>query len=132
VTDREAHDLVRAIEHLWHLDMGADGRTTWCNSLIQFDNVIASEAILKLSERQRERPTVADVRGMIAKIKREEGRSHSPPNTLAASPASEKTANTKATPERHPTTRHTAAGADNGRKASRAPSNALCALTGPA
>jgi hypothetical protein len=71
VTDREAHDLVRAIEHLWHLDMGADGRTTWCNSLIQFDNVIASEAILKLSERQRERPTVADVRGMIAKIKRD-------------------------------------------------------------
>lgn len=72
MTEREAHELVRAIEQLWHIDMGADGRSTWCAALTHYDSIQAAAAITALSERQRERPTIADVRHMIAKLVRDQ------------------------------------------------------------
>lgn len=71
MNERQAHELVRSIEHLWNYDMGADGRATWTQALTRYDSPLASEAILKLSERQRERPTLADVRNMVTKIQRD-------------------------------------------------------------
>lgn len=71
MNERQAHELVRSIEHLWSYDMGADGRATWTQALTRYDSPLASEAILKLSERQRDRPTLADVRNMVAKIQRD-------------------------------------------------------------
>lgn len=71
MNERQAHELVRSIEHLWSYDMGADGRSTWTQALTRYDSPIASEAVLKLSERQRDRPTLADVRNMVAKIQRD-------------------------------------------------------------
>ncbi len=73
MNEREAHELVRSIEHLWNYDMGADGRATWTAALSRYDSITASEAIIRLSQRQRERPTLADIRQIITIIHRDRG-----------------------------------------------------------
>lgn len=71
MTDREAQELVRAIEHLWDYDMGSDARQTWCEGLATMHSLHASEAVLRLHQRQPEKPTLPDVRNMIAKVVRD-------------------------------------------------------------
>lgn len=85
MTDREAQELVRAIEHLWQYDMGADGRNTWAEALTPMNSLHASEAVLRLSQRQKDKPTLADVRNMIAKVVRD----HEHPNNTGLPPAVE-------------------------------------------
>lgn len=71
MTAREAHELCRAIEALWRLDLGSEGRELWAQSLIKYEHVHATQAVIQLSERQRERPTLADIRQMITKVQRD-------------------------------------------------------------
>lgn len=66
--EREAQELVRSVEAAWRIDFGQDGRRIWREAMMRYDSVIASIAVVKLAERQRERPTVADVRHMILKL----------------------------------------------------------------
>jgi len=68
MNEREAFEMVRAIEHLWNYDMGSDGRNTWTQAMMHMPSAHASEAIIRLSERQRQRPTIADVRAMVRHI----------------------------------------------------------------
>lgn len=71
LTDREAQEIVRMVESTWRVDFREDGRKMWKRMLYDFDPVIATDAVAQLSQRQRERPTVADLRGMIQKIVRD-------------------------------------------------------------
>lgn len=68
MTEREAGELVRAVEHLWRFEMDSGARAIWIQSIQQMESTHVSEAVLRLSERQRERPTLADIRNMIRHI----------------------------------------------------------------
>ena len=68
MTEREAQEIVRMVESGWTVDFGQEGRKMWKRMLYNFDPAIGTEAVIKLSERQRQRPTIADLRGMILKI----------------------------------------------------------------
>lgn len=59
------------VESTWRVDYGVDGRKMWKRMLYDHDPEIATDAVAKLSQRQRERPTVADLRGMIQKLVRD-------------------------------------------------------------
>jgi hypothetical protein len=59
------------VESTWRVDFGPEGRKMWKRMLYDHDPVIATDAVAQLSQRQRERPTVADLRGMIQKIVRD-------------------------------------------------------------
>lgn len=68
MTETQAQECVRLVEAFWKIDLGAAGRETWRDSLVKEDSVVASEAIMRLSGRQRERPTLPDIRKMIVLV----------------------------------------------------------------
>lgn len=57
------------IESAWQCDYGMDGRRLWKQMLYNHEPEIAVAAVARLSERQRERPRVADLRQMITHMK---------------------------------------------------------------
>jgi hypothetical protein len=69
VTERDAQTIIRMVEGTWNMNLGSAGREVWAGYLVKQDAEIATQAVAKLAERQRERPTVADVRGMILLVK---------------------------------------------------------------
>lgn len=69
MTEREAQEIVRMVESTWRIDFGQDGRKLWKRMLYDYDAALAVDAAALLSQRQRERPTVADLRAMIQKLR---------------------------------------------------------------
>lgn len=57
------------IESAWQCDYGVDGRKLWKQMLYDHDAEMATKAVAKLSERQRARPMVADLRQMLSHLK---------------------------------------------------------------
>ena len=71
--EREAQEIVRMIEAGWSFDLGANGRELWREVLLPYELELATRAVTALAKDLRQRPSVADVRSMILKIKRDEG-----------------------------------------------------------
>jgi hypothetical protein len=68
MTDREAQQIVRTVEETWRLDFGGEGRRIWRESMMRYEHDVAMRAVRRLAERQRERPTIADVKQVIRDI----------------------------------------------------------------
>lgn len=69
--DRQAEDTVLAVEQTWNCDLG-EAKNIWRQAMRQHDSLTAAAAILRLSERQRERPTIAELRKIILEISAEQ------------------------------------------------------------
>lgn len=72
MNDQEAQEQVRAIEHLWKVDFGEDGRRIWRESLVKLDATKTAIAVQRLHETVRYRPTVSDVREVVRKLERDD------------------------------------------------------------
>ena len=70
MTEAQAHGVVRTVEATWKVDFGEDGRRIWRNALTGYDYDTALKGVQRLAERQRFRPTVAElretIRGLVA------------------------------------------------------------------
>lgn len=65
--ERQAEETVLAVEQTWEIDLG-EARNMWSQAMLPYDSLTTASAILKLRERQRERPTIADLRKVISEI----------------------------------------------------------------
>lgn len=74
MTPREAQELVRMVESNWMCDFGERGRELWRKLLEPYDAELATRAIAELAKMplpgNRARPTVADLRGVIVRLRR--------------------------------------------------------------
>jgi len=67
VNEEQAWETVLAVEQTWGIELGED-RQIWVNEMLPFDSLTAAAAILKVRDRQRDRPTVGDIRRVIIEI----------------------------------------------------------------
>jgi hypothetical protein len=72
VEDREAQEIVRMVESAWRIDYGPEGRKLWRDMLLPYKPDLAVRATAILSQRQRERPTIADLRQVILSLRKQE------------------------------------------------------------
>lgn len=70
--EREAQEIVRMVESTWRVDYGRAGRELWRDMLLPYDPQMATRAVADLSKRQRERPTIADLRQVLVSLKSRE------------------------------------------------------------
>lgn len=70
--ERDAQEIVRMVESAWRVDYGPEGRRLWREMLLPHDAEIATKAAAQLSQRQRERPTIADLRQVILSLRRQQ------------------------------------------------------------
>lgn len=63
----QAEQTVLAVEQTWKCDLG-EARNLWLQAVLPFDSLTAAAAIIKLSERSRDRPSIAELREMITEI----------------------------------------------------------------
>lgn len=70
--EREAQEIIRMVESAWRVDYGSEGRKLWRQMLYPYDAALATKAAAQLSQRQRERPTVADLRQTILMLRKRE------------------------------------------------------------
>lgn len=66
----DADELVGYLDSNYNMNLHFDetGREMWVDFMLRQDVEIASVAVVRLIERQRQRPTISDVRNMIRKI----------------------------------------------------------------
>jgi hypothetical protein len=70
------------VESGWRMDLGQQGREMWRKMLRPYDAAMATKALVLLVERQRERPAIADLRGMILKLRMDERESEPLPERV--------------------------------------------------
>lgn len=70
--EREAQEIVRMVESAWRVDYGEQGRRLWRDMLLPYGPELATKATAQLAQRQRERPTIADLRQVILSLRRQE------------------------------------------------------------
>lgn len=67
MNEEQAWDTVFAVEQTWGIELG-DDRQAWVDAMLPFDSISAAAAILKVGDRQRDRPTIGDIRRAIIEI----------------------------------------------------------------
>lgn len=67
MNEEQAWDTVMAVEQTWGIELGED-RQSWADAMLPFDSLSAAAAILKVRDRQRDRPTIGDIRRVILEI----------------------------------------------------------------
>lgn len=70
MNEQQAWDSVLAIEQTWGIELGEE-RQAWADAMLPFDSMSAAAAILKVRDRQRDRPTIGDIRRVIIQIEAE-------------------------------------------------------------
>lgn len=83
----QAKETVRAIEQVWNCSLAGD-YLAWEEALLPLDSLTAAAAILRLSERHKEHPEIADIVRTASDIQTEEDEEKPRPKTSTAlSPA---------------------------------------------
>ena len=67
MNEEQAWDTVLSVEQTWGIELGED-RQIWADAMLSFDSLSAAAAILKVRDRQRDKPTIADIRRVIIEI----------------------------------------------------------------
>jgi len=72
VNEEQAWETVLAVEQTWRIELGEE-RRTWAEAMLPFNSLSAAAAILKVGDRQRDRPTIGDIRRVIIEIEAAQG-----------------------------------------------------------
>lgn len=67
MNEQQAWETVLAVEQTWGISIGEE-RQAWADAMLPFDSMSAAAAILKVRDRQRDRPTIGDIRRVIIEI----------------------------------------------------------------
>lgn len=68
MTEKQAQDAVLAVEQTWVFTFGVAAKKLWTAALLPYDSITTAAATMRLHDKSRERPTIAELKAQIEEI----------------------------------------------------------------